>query len=257
VKLREIFRFEVAYQAGLVRTWLYFSILFIVANRLRSGVANSLFTAAQETLLLGLLWALMAPAVAGSAAARDVQTRMYPLVYTTPIGKADYLGGRFLAALGLNALILLAVPLGMLVEFLLPGKNPEIIGPFPPLTYFGAYGCLLLPTAVIFSAVQFSCAALARKAVVSYVATVLFGVGAGITGAVVTNVFHLPTLVALLDPTARTIVTRIPETTLREMDSVLVGMMGWMVANRLLWVALAPVVLAFTYRRFCLEHRGK
>ena len=160
MKFREIFRFEFAYQARRVRTWLYFAILFVVANRLRGGGVNSLFTAAQETLLLGLLWALMAPAVAGGAAARDVQTRMHPLVYTAPIRKADYLGGRFLAAFGLNALILLAVPLGMLVDFLLPGGKPEIIGPFPPVAYFGAYGFLALPTAFIFTAVQFAFAAL-------------------------------------------------------------------------------------------------
>jgi ABC-2 type transport system permease protein len=257
VKFREIFCFEFAYQARRVRTWLYFVILFVVANRLRGGGVNSLFTAAQETLLLGLLWALMAPAVAGAAAARDVHTRMYPLVYTAPIRKADYLGGRFLAALGLNALILLAVPLGMLVDFVLPGGNPEIIGPFPPVAYFGAYAFLALPTAVIFTAVQFSFAALTRKAVVSYLGTVLFCVGVGITSAVVSNVFHLPTLVALLDPTARIILIRIPETTLREMDPVLAGMKGSMLANRLLWVGIALVVLAFTYRRFRFEHRAK
>jgi hypothetical protein len=258
VKFREIFCFEFAYQARRARTWIFFAVLLVVANRLRaSGGATSLFTAAQETLLLGLLWALMAPSVAGGAAARDVQTRMHPLVYTLPIRKGDYLGARFLAALGLNALILLAVPLGMLVDFLLPGGNPESIGPFPPVAYVGAYGLLALPTAVIFSAIQFSFAALTRKAVVSYVGTVLFCVGAGITGAVVTNVFHLPALVALLDPTARTILGRIPETTLREMDPVLVGMKGSMLANRLLWVAIGLVVLAFTYRRFRFEDRAE
>jgi ABC-2 type transport system permease protein len=257
VKFREIFCFEFAYQVGRVHTWAYFAILFVVANRLRGGGVNSLFTAAQETLLLGLLWVLMAPAVAGGAAARDVQTRMHPLVYTAPIHKADYLGGRFLAALSLNALILLAVPLGMLVDFLLPGGNPEIIGPFPPLAYFGAYGLLALPTAVIFTAVQFSLAALTGKAFVSYVGMVLFGVGVRLTAAVVTNVFDLPTLVPLLDPTARIMLVRIPETTLREMDSVLIGMEGSMLANRLLWIAVALVVLAFTYRRFRFEHRAK
>jgi hypothetical protein len=257
VKFREIFRFEFAYQARRVRTWIYFAILFFVANRLRGGGVNSLFTAVQETLLLGLLWALMAPAVAGGAAARDVQTRMHPLVYTAPIRKADYLGGRFLAAFALNALILLAVPLGMLVDFLLPGRNPEIIGPFPPVTYFGAYGFLALPTAFIFTAVQFAFAALTRKPVFSYVGVVLFCVGVRITAAVLSNVFSLPAVDALLDPSARIILVRIPETTLLEMDPFLVGMKGTMLANRLLWVAIALVIFAFTYWRFRFEHRAK
>ena len=39
----------------------------------------------------------------GAAAARDVQTRMHPLTCTAPVSKADYLGGRFLAAFVLKA----------------------------------------------------------------------------------------------------------------------------------------------------------
>jgi len=94
VKFREIFRFEFMYQARRVRTWLYFAVLFVVAHQLRDVAHNSPFAIAQETVLTGLLWMLMVPAVAGSAAARDEQTRMHPLVYTTPISKADYLGFR-------------------------------------------------------------------------------------------------------------------------------------------------------------------
>lgn len=39
----------------------------------------------------------------GAAAARDVQTRMHPLTCTALVSKADYLGGRFLAAFVLKA----------------------------------------------------------------------------------------------------------------------------------------------------------
>src|SRR5205085_11756086 len=139
----------------------------------------------------GLLWMLMAPAVAGSAAARDVQTRMHPLIYTAPISKADYLGGRFLAAFALNALILLAVPLGILGALFLPGLEPETIGPLRPAAYLSSYGVLALPTAFIFTAVQFSAAALRRRAVVSYFGGVLFFVTVGGVAAVVTNVLHM------------------------------------------------------------------
>src|ERR1043165_2833736 len=141
------------YQARRVRNWLYFAVLFFVAYQLRGGGVNSPFAIAQETILTGMLWILMAPAVAGSAAARDVQTRMHPLVYTTPISKADYLGGRFLAAFVLNALLVLAVPLGMLANFLWSGVKSEIVGPFPPAVYLSAYGVLALPTAFTFTPV--------------------------------------------------------------------------------------------------------
>lgn len=250
MKLREIFRFEFVYQARHVRTWLYFVVLFVVAYRLRDGVINAPFAIAQETILAGLLWILMAPAVAGSAAARDVQTRMHPLVYTTPISKADYLGGRFLAAFVLNALILLAVPLGMLAGLLLTGVKSEIVGPFPPAVYLGAYGVFALPTAFTFTAVQFSLAALRRRVVVSYLGTVLFFVIVGATVGVVTNVLRMPTLGMLLDPTVRIILVIIPETTPLEMNTALIGLESLILANRLLWLGVAMAILAFTYRRF-------
>jgi len=120
----------------------YFAVLLVVAYLLtRSGIdsardsstpilANSPYGIAVTTVICNLLWMLIATAVAGSAAARDVQTRMHPLVYTTPISKADYLGGRFVAAFVLNALILLMVPAGIVLALLMPGAEPEILGPF-------------------------------------------------------------------------------------------------------------------------------
>ena len=257
MKFREIFRFELVYQARSVRTWLYFAVLFAVAYGLRDGGINSPFTVAQETLLAGLLWILMAPAVAGSAAARDVQTRMHPFIYAAPISKADYLGGRFLAALVLNALILLAVPLGMLAEFLWLGVKSEIVGPFPPAVYLSAYGVLALPTAFTFTAIQFSLAALTRRAVVSYLGTVLFFVTVGATVGVVTNVLRMPTLGTLLDPTVRIILVIIPETlTPLGLNAALFGLERSILANRILWVGVALAILAFTHRRFRLGDRA-
>ena len=245
------------YQARRVRTWLYFAVLFVVAYLLRDGVVNSPFTIAQETLLASLLWILMAAPVAGSAAARDVQTRMHPLVYTTPISKADYLGGRFLAAFVLNALILLAVPLGMLATLLFAGKEPEIVGPYPPAVYLACYGVFALPTAFTFTAVQFSFAALTRRAVVSYLGTVVVFVTVGATVGVVTNVLRMPTLGTLLDPTVRIILVIIPETlTPLGLNAALFGLERSILANRILWVGVALAILAFTHRRFRLGHGG-
>ena len=265
MKFREIFRFEFVYQARRVRTWLYFAVLFAVAYLLvrtdpgaGDGVVNSPYDIAQDTVLTGLLWILMAPAVAGSAAARDVQTRMHPLIYAAPISKADYLGGRFLAAFVLNALILLAVPLGILAALFLPGMEPEIVGPLRPAVYLSSYGVLALPTAFTFTAVQFSLAALKRRAIVSYLGTVLFFVTVGIPAALVLNVLQMPTLGKLLDPTCRITVLILMSDTLTplEKNTVLIGLESSILANRLLWIGVALAILAFTHVRFRLGHRA-
>jgi ABC-2 type transport system permease protein len=264
MKFREIFRFEFVYQARRVRTWLYFAVLFGVAYLLMStagagdGVVNSPYAIAQETVLAVLLWVLMAPAVAGSAAARDAQTRMHPLIYTAPISKADYLGGRFLAAFILNAVILLAVPLGILAALYLPGREPEFVGPLRPAVYLSSYGVLALPTAFTFTAVQFSVAALKRRAILSYLGTVLFFVTVGAAGGLVLNVLQMPAVGKLLDPTCRLTVLIVMSDTLTplEKNTVLIGLESSILANRLLWIGVASAILVFTHVRFRLGHRA-
>ncbi len=265
MKFREIVRFEFVYQAGRVRTWLYFGALFAFAFLLirtaggGEGVVNSPFSIAQDTVLTSLLWILIAPAVAGSAGARDAETRMYPLVYTAPISKADYLAGRFLAAFLLNALILLAVPLGTLAAVYLPGLEPRLVGPFRPGGYLSSYGVLALPTAFLFGAVQFSVAALKRRTILSYLGTVLFFVALGVTGAMVLNVLRMPALVQLLDPTCRATILNVMSDSLTplEKNTVLVALDASIVANRLLWIAIASAILAFTHSWFRFRQRAQ
>jgi len=264
VKFREIFRFEFVYQARRLRTWLYFAVLFVVAYLLMrtagagDGVVNSAYAIAQQSVLTGLLWTLMAPAVAGNAAARDVQTRMHPLVYTTPISKADYLGGRFLAAFVLNALILIAVPLGMLAALFLPGVEPEIVGPFRPAAYLSSYGLLALPTAFTFTAVQFSLAALKRRPIVSYLGSVVLLFVTASSAGLATNVLQMRSLGELLDPTCRinVLVLMADTFTPLEMNTVLIGLERSILANRFLWIGVALAILAFTHVRFRRGHEG-
>ena len=128
MKFREIFRFELAYQVRRLSTWVYLIVLFTFGflivmsalrrpTRLRAYFINSPSGVAFFTVMGGVIWLLLAGAVAGEAGARDVETRMDPLTYTVPVSKAEYLGGRFLAAFILNASMLLAMEAGMLLAF--------------------------------------------------------------------------------------------------------------------------------------------
>src|SRR5262245_48565150 len=145
MKLREIFRFEFMYQARRVRTWFYFAVLFVVAYLITKNLignagnggahANSPSDITLVTVICNMVWVLMAAAVAGTAAARDAHTRMHPLVYTTPVSKTEYLGGRVLAALVLNALILVMVPAGILLALFVSRVEQELLSPFRPAAY--------------------------------------------------------------------------------------------------------------------------
>src|SRR3954471_7322287 len=101
MKLWAIFRFELAYQVRRAWVWLIFAALAVFSflvqrdNSLAEALyqdffVNSPFAIAKTTVAGGLIWLLLATTVAGEAAARDVGTRMYPLIYTASVSKLEY-----------------------------------------------------------------------------------------------------------------------------------------------------------------------
>ncbi len=179
-----IFRFEFGYQVRRGWPWLIFTalvvfaFLFVRENYVSDALygdffLNSPFLIAGATVFGGLIWLLVAAAIAGEAAARDVATGMHPLIYTVPVSKADYLGGRFLAAFVLNAFLLLAVQAGILLAIYSPGVDAEIVGPFRPAAYLTAYAFIALPNAFVATAIQFSLAARSGRAMASYLGSLL------------------------------------------------------------------------------------
>lgn len=266
MKFLQIFRFELNYQLRRVSTWLYFVILGVVAFQFIKGnyiydarngafILNAPWVIAMITVLTSQLSWLLAAFLAGNAAARDVRTGMYPLVYAAPVSKFDYLGGRFLAAFLLNALILLAVPTGILLAVHSQGVEAEILGPFRPAAYVNAYVFLALPNAFIAAAAQFSLAALGRRAVASYVGSVLLTVSSRFGGPLVALRLGLRELGYLVDPNGVLFVSELLKIRKPiETNMHLIGLDGPLLLNRLLWVGIALGVLAFTHSRFRFSH---
>jgi ABC-2 type transport system permease protein len=264
VKLREIFRFELACQARRLQTWLVFTALLGVAFLMMVGsrptdgdqLLFSPFAIAFATVIGGTIWLLGGASVAGEAAARDVRTRMHPLTYTAPVSKAEYLGGRFLAAFVVNALLLLAVPVGLLLARLVVDAEPSLVGPFRPAAYLTAYGFIALPFAFVATAIQFAWAALGRRAMGSYLASVLLLVTSTFAVLAVAQLAGRRELAKLLDLVGLLgIVSHLGNTwTAAEKNTRLVGLEGALIANRVIWIAIAVAVLAYTWLRFRLAH---
>ncbi|MGH7491934.1 MAG: ABC transporter permease [bacterium] len=267
MKFREIFRFEFGYQVRRVLTWLYFTILVIIAFLFVRGsfladalyadfYLNSPFVIAAVTVFGSLFGFLLTAAVAGQAGARDVATGMHPLTYTAPVSKAAYLGGRFLAAFALNAMIHLAVPVGILLAVYAPGVDAEVIGPFRLVAYLTAYGFIALPNAFVGTTIQFAWAALGRQAMMSYLGSVLlFFVAYG--GIIAVNIFlEQQRLAMLLDVFAHVTITSdlILGWTPIEKNTRLLALEGLLLRSRILWFGIALATLAFTYVRFRFAH---
>jgi ABC-type transport system involved in multi-copper enzyme maturation permease subunit len=267
MKLWGIFRFELAYQLRRPWPWLAIAVLLVfafVSTRVaivpvtlpQDFILNSPFIITAVTVFSCQIWLLIAPVVAGDAAARDVHTGLYPLVYASPISKTEYLGGRFLAAFVLHALILLAVQVGSLLAAYAPGANPETIGPFRPAAYLAAYAFIALTNAFIAATFQFSAALLSGRPIASYVGSVaLFFLSYPVTFTLYLSGLGQRGLLA--DPIGIMAIMNemMSNWTIVEKNVRMFTLEGPMLWNRLLWVGIACLTLAVIYSRFRFGHR--
>ncbi|MFD2244632.1 ABC transporter permease/M1 family aminopeptidase [Pontibacter ruber] len=187
--------------------------------------------------------------MAGGAAARDVETRMYSLTYTAPTSKRAYLGGRFLAAFCLNFMIMLAIPLGIMFSMHFTGVEAEILGPFRSAAYLTTFFYIILPNTFIVTAIQFSLAALTRRAMASYLGGALLFVATFILGQLLQDKGEWGNLI---DPVSFTpIQSQLSnEWSPLEKNTRLIVLEGSLLLNRLLWLGIALGMLTLTYFRF-------
>lgn len=258
---RTVFALEFRYQLRRAITWLYFAALLVLAflivtanflSDAREGyfLLNAPIVIASVAVVCSNFWLVIGASVAGEAAARDVQTRMHLLTYPAPTSRAVYLGGRFVAALALNAIILLAVPLGMLLAVYYSGVEAELLLPFRPATYLTTWGFILLPNAFFATATQFSVAALSRRSIGSYLgAAVLLAVVYMLSFALQ----HAGEWRHLVDPMGfSAVMSYQSKWSPLERNARLVVSESYFLANRFLWLGLSLGLLAWAYSRFRL-----
>ena len=254
-----IFRFEFAYLVRRISTWLCGAVLLLftlVMNLLITpgdGVyANNTFHITAITVIGGLIWLVIGAAIAGEAAARDVQIRMHPLTFTTPVTKRDYLGGRFLAAFAVNALLILTLPVGVLLSFYVPGLEQDDLLPFRQWAYLSVYILIALPNTFIATAIQFSLAAGSRQVMTSYLASLLLAILAQVIAVAVAKLFESWDLVKLLDPVgvAGIVGSELATWTATEKNTRLITLDGLFLWNRVLWLSVALGSLVLTYVRY-------
>lgn len=263
MKFREVFRYELEYRIRSASTWMYAGFLFLVmcwglvatADGGDAVNANAPQQVAEGTVLFGGLFGLLvSAALFGDAAIRDVAAGMDPLLYTTRLRKAEYLGGRFLAALAINAIVALAIPLGFWVATVTPLLEAEALGPNRLLAYLQPLLLFLLPNLVLVGAILFTIGALARQVIPVYLGTAGVFIGY-LVAANYWSSIESPMLLALADPLGiNALLAMSRYWTPAELETRLIGFPTMLVWNRVLWLAIAAGVLAVLHRRFRFAH---
>lgn len=265
-KTLEVFRFELAYQFRRVSTYVYFVIvagictpfmrMMSLGTHLDGTDFNAPFVVTVTVVFGSMLALLIIAAFAGDAATRDVDARMTPLFFTSPVGKLPYLAGRFLGAFSLSALLLLALPLGTVVATWMPWAEPQTLGPFRASALLAPYLLFALPNALIATAVLFGIAALSRRMLASYAGAAFLFFFSIVCGKLLAP--RLGWSVAkLLDPLGYTTVMELWQSTnALQKNAFVLALNAPLLANRLLWIALALAVLTAAYARFRFAHHA-
>jgi hypothetical protein len=211
---------------------------------------NSPFSILQTHVFLAMIGVLVGAAFLNSAALRDTDERMAEIIYSTRIGKLDYVLARFIGAFIAAYLVYAASSFGFALATLMPWLDPDLIGPFRLWHYVHASVFIGLPALFANSAIVYAFAVLTRDQRISYAVIigllVAYQVAAGMLGQM-----DYRTAAALVDPTGIAAIGEVMQYwTVFERNTQVVPIEGTLLLNRVLWLAIGVLLLAVTVWRF-------
>ena len=258
--------FEARQRLKLLSTWVYFFAFFALAllwMAAAGGVFKEAFVSfggrvlinaprqiAMSAAFLGSLGVIVVAAMTGRSVQQDFEYEMHHFFFSAPIPKYAYVFGRFLGALATLAAVFSAILFGILLGTALPGIDPARVGPYSVAGYLLPYFLTLLPNLFIFGAIFFVLAALTRRMLAVYVASVVMLIGYIVAPSLARDLDY-KTLAALIDPFGTTALIRLTEYwSLTERNTLQIPFEGVYLINRALWSAFSLVVLLLGYWRF-------
>ncbi len=259
MRFGEVFRYEFAYRLRSISTWLYAAFLFLMGfwvihvavtgtNPIHVNAPEGI--AEKAALFCGLFGILVTAGLFSDAAIRDRAAGMDALLFTTRLRPAEYLRGRFLAALAINGILVFAIPIGLAVATMMPYLPGEAFGPNQLAAYLQPMLLFLLPNLVLVGAILFTIAALTRQVIPVYLGAIAIFIGYLVAANSWSGIAS-PMLSALADPLGMNALKAMTKYwTASERNARLIGFPSMLLWNRVLWLAIAAALFAVLQRTF-------
>ena len=217
---------------------------------------NSPYAITQTVAFLGMAALTVIAAVMGRAVQQDFEYRTEHFFFTAPIRKWQYLGGRFAGAIGVLIVILSGISLGTIAGLLLPGIDPDRVGPLRPVAYLIPYATTVLPNLVVLGGLFFCLAALTRRMLPVYIGSVLLLLGYLAAQGLLRDMEN-KVVAAMIDPFGVVATSRLTEYwSISERNTRLIPLEGLLLWNRLLWLSFGTAVIAYCVHRFAFAQPG-
>jgi len=267
-----IFKQELKYWFKRPAFYIYLSIFFILALFLATttaGFFDSITATTGSSRIVnspigvtGLFNALtififfLFPSIVGVSIYRDFKSEMHTILYSYPFTKANYLFAKFFSSIIVVSCIVIAISLGMILGFRVPGTNPDIVGPFNAVTYLQTYVVFILPNVLLFGAIVFAVVAFTRNIAAGFITVIILLFGQGVLEILLSEPVHR-TLAAILDPfgaAASNYYTKY--WTPSEQNELQIPIKEMIVYNRLLWLTISTLIFGLVYRFFTFSQNA-
>ncbi len=260
---KAIFLFEIRYHLTQPLVYVAGLGLFLLAVMFSStgmaseipGLPGSVNRNAPYVVLrlmsgLTALGLFVVTAFVSSSALRDFRHGTHMLFFSKPVGRLEYLTGRFAGSMAVSTMLLVAGVLGIAAGAHAPWLGPERAGPFEPVVYLYGLLVIVVPNLLMMGGIFFAISSLSRSLMASYIAVVVFVVLQDEAEVLVRSVEH-GLLGSLIEPLGVVAMGQIARYwTVAEYNSLLPGL-GWeLLANRLLWLGMGAILFAWCCHRF-------
>jgi ABC-2 type transport system permease protein len=264
LRFAEVFRYEFAHRVRSISTWLYAGFLFLIAfwvihvavTGTNPTYVNGPQALAETTALFcGLFSILVTAGVFSDAAIRDRAAGMDALLFTTRLRPAEYLRGRFLAALAINGIVVFAIPIGLFLASNMPYLPRDAFGVNHLAAYLQPLLLFVLPNIVLVGVILFTIAALTRHAIPVYLGAIVIFIGYLVAANYWSEITN-PMLSSLADPLGiNALKAMTAYWTPSERNTRLIGFPSMLLWNRLLWLGIAAAVFGVLQRTFRFTQR--
>lgn len=266
--LREFFKFELAFQLRQPLLWvcaLIFGALAFgattsdaiqVGGSIGNVNRNAPVVVAQLLGFFSLISMFVVTIFIAGGVLRDGEVGISDMLFATPMKKHDYLIGRFAAGLVACLFIFALIVLGMMLGPLMPWIDAQRVGPFPGAAYLWALGVLVVPNLFFIGALLMLLAATTRSIMMVYVGVMAFFVLWIVAGTFTSDIDN-EWIAVLADPFGLRALARATRYfSTAESNAGLPDIGGYMLANRLLWGAVAVALVGATLVLFKPQRAG-
>lgn len=198
---------------------------------------------------------MVAAAIIGLDAVRDFRWRTDELLFTTPLTKTQYLGGRFAGVCVVILVLYCAIPLGSAANTFMPWADSAKLLPFVASNYINPFLVVVVPGVLATTTLFFAVGVITRNEMAIYTQGIVLLAVAGMAGALLASVDG-GKLGALIDPFGIDTINHVTRYwTIAEKNSRLFELSDTLLGNHLIWLTVAASVLVIGWTRFRLQVR--